>query len=54
MHQECNIQVQQNQLVEKMTNGGQILLESGFEYETIRTLMSQGHLVGFGLGNYSG
>lgn len=38
----------------KMTNGGQVLLESGFEYETIRTLMSKGHRVGFGLGSYGG
>jgi len=38
----------------KMTNGGQVLLESGFEYETIRTLMSKGHRVGFALGSYGG
>ncbi|MFD1292785.1 gamma-glutamyltransferase [Lutibacter holmesii] len=38
----------------KMTNGGQVLLESGFEYEVIRTLMSKGHKVGFGLGSYGG
>ena len=38
----------------KMTNGGQVLLESGFEYETIRSLMGKGHRVGFGLGSYGG
>lgn len=38
----------------KMSNGGQVLLESGFDYETIRTLMSKGHKVGFGLGSYGG
>ena len=39
---------------EKMTDGGQILLESGFEYETIRDLMGKGHKVGFDLGGYGG
>ena len=38
----------------QMTDGGQILLESGFEYETVRKLMSKGHRVGFGLGSYGG
>ncbi len=38
----------------KMTDGGQILLESGFEYEIIRALMKKGHKVGFGLGSYGG
>ena len=38
----------------KMTDGGQILLESGFDYETIRALMQKGHRVGFGLGSYGG
>jgi len=38
----------------KMTDGGQILLESGFEYEMIRALMKKGHKVGFGLGSYGG
>lgn len=39
---------------EKMTDGGQILLESGFEYESIRSLMGKGHKVGFDLGGYGG
>ena len=38
----------------KMTDGGQVLLESGFEYETIRSLMKKRHKVGFGLGSYGG
>ena len=38
----------------QMTNGGQILLESGYEYETVRKLMSKGHSIGFGLGSYGG
>ncbi len=38
----------------KMTDSGQILLESGFDYETIRELMQKGHKVGFSLGSYGG
>jgi gamma-glutamyltranspeptidase/glutathione hydrolase len=38
----------------KMTDGGQVLLESGFDYETIRALMKKGHNVGFSLGSYGG
>ncbi len=33
---------------------GQIMLESGFEYETIRELMNKGHKVGFANGTYGG
>jgi gamma-glutamyltranspeptidase/glutathione hydrolase len=33
---------------------GQVLLESGFSYETIRALMMMGHKVGFGVGGYGG
>jgi gamma-glutamyltranspeptidase / glutathione hydrolase len=33
---------------------GQILLESGFDYETIRALMNMGHKVGFANGTYGG
>jgi gamma-glutamyltranspeptidase/glutathione hydrolase len=33
---------------------GQILLESGYDYETIRQLMQMGHKVGYGLGGYGG
>ncbi len=39
---------------EKMTDSGQITLESGFGYETIRDLMRMGHKVGYGLGGYGG
>ena len=35
-------------------DAGQILLESGFDYEVIRQLMQMGHQVGFGLGGYGG
>ncbi len=39
---------------ERDTRGGQITLESGFPYETIRDLMKMGHQVGYGLGGYGG
>ncbi|MBO0930878.1 gamma-glutamyltransferase [Fibrella aquatilis] len=39
---------------ERMTDAGQITLESGFPYETIRDLMRRGHRVGYGLGSYGG
>ena len=38
----------------KMTDGGKIYLESGFDYESIRKLMKFGHEVGFDLGSYGG
>jgi gamma-glutamyltranspeptidase / glutathione hydrolase len=38
----------------KVTDGGQILLESGHSYETIRELMKMGHKVGYSLGLYGG
>lgn len=38
----------------RMPRGGQITLESGFSYETIRELMRMGHQVGFGFGGYGG
>ena len=38
----------------KATDGGQILLESGYSYETIRELMKMGHKVGYSLGLYGG
>jgi gamma-glutamyltranspeptidase/glutathione hydrolase len=37
-----------------MTDGGQVLLESGIDYETIRALMRKGHKVGYSLGSYGG
>jgi len=39
---------------EKMTNGGTVLLESGFDYEVIRALMRKRHKVSFSLGSYGG
>jgi gamma-glutamyltranspeptidase/glutathione hydrolase len=38
----------------EMSNGGTVLLESGFDYETIRALMFKGHKVGYSLGSYGG
>ena len=35
-------------------NSGEIRLESGFNYESIRILMNKGHKVGFALGIYGG
>ena len=37
-----------------MRDGGMVLLESGFPYETVRELMSMGHRVRFGRGNFGG
>ncbi len=39
---------------EIMTDGGQVWLESGFDYAVIRALMKKGHKVGFSLGSYGG
>lgn len=39
---------------ERMTDGGSVVLESGFEYGTIRDLLGRGHKVGFEVGNYGG
>jgi gamma-glutamyltranspeptidase/glutathione hydrolase len=39
---------------EQMTDGGEVGLESGFSYETIRTLMGKGHKIGFEYGPYGG
>ena len=39
---------------EKMEGVGEITLESGFSYETIRDLMRKGHKVGYTLGVYGG
>ncbi len=38
----------------KMTNGGTLYLESGFDYKTIRDLMRKGHKVSFSNGGYGG
>lgn len=39
---------------EKMINGGDLYLESGFEYEVIRKLVTMGHKVGYNVGGYGG
>jgi gamma-glutamyltranspeptidase/glutathione hydrolase len=39
---------------EKMTNGGDLFLESGFDYEVIRKLVQMGHKVGYNIGGYGG
>jgi gamma-glutamyltranspeptidase/glutathione hydrolase len=39
---------------EKMTTGGELSLESGFSWETIRALVQRGHRIGFDVGNYGG
>ncbi|MCF8303360.1 MAG: gamma-glutamyltransferase [Bacteroidales bacterium] len=38
----------------QMTDGGEVNLESGFDYETIRTLMRKGHAVKYNIGGYGG
>lgn len=39
---------------ERMTDGGKVLLESGFEYEAIRELVLRGHDVGWAVGPFGG
>ncbi|MEN8117846.1 MAG: gamma-glutamyltransferase [Bacteroidota bacterium] len=39
---------------EKMRDGGSVSLESGFDYQTIRALMSKGHKIGYAKGPYGG
>jgi len=39
---------------EKMTNGGQVYLESGYDYQEIRKLLKKGHKIGFSVGGYGG
>ena len=39
---------------EVMTDGGDLQLESGFEYQVIRELLHRGHKVSFGSGGYGG
>ena len=39
---------------ERMTDGGIVYLESGFDYEQIRTLVKKGHKVGYDVGGYGG
>ena len=37
-----------------MTDGGQVRLESGFDYQVIRDLMGKGHRIGYSRGSYGG
>ena len=39
---------------EKMTDGGIVSLETGFDYEVIRELISRGHRIGYDIGSYGG
>ncbi len=39
---------------EKMEDGGVLTMESGFDWETIRTLMRKGHTIQYDLGGYGG
>jgi len=39
---------------ERMTDGGQIYLETGFPYESIRQLIRMGHKVGYKVGSFGG
>jgi len=39
---------------QQMTNGGILLLESGFRTEVIQKLMSMGHVIQWDLGGYGG
>lgn len=39
---------------EKMIDGGEVCLETGFNYETIRELIKMGHKIRFDVGNYGG
>jgi len=38
----------------KMTNGGTLNLESGFEYEQVRELVERGHRISYAIGIYGG
>jgi gamma-glutamyltranspeptidase/glutathione hydrolase len=39
---------------EKMTTGGEVCLESAFDYEVIRELIKMGHKIRYDVGNYGG
>ena len=39
---------------QRMTDGGSLTLESGFDYEVIRALVRRGHRVGYNVGSYGG
>ncbi len=38
----------------KMTDGGTLTLETGYDYEVIRQLMGRGHRMGYNVGSYGG
>ncbi len=38
----------------KMTGGGELTLETGYDYEVIRALMGRGHRIGYNVGSYGG
>ncbi len=38
----------------RMTDGGQVTLETGFDYEVIRELLGRGHAIGYNVGSYGG
>ena len=38
----------------RMTDGGLLTLETGYDYEVIRELMSRGHRMGYNVGSYGG
>lgn len=38
----------------RMTNGGRLILESGYDYEIVRDLINMGHNVSYGVGGYGG
>ncbi|MCS6806332.1 MAG: gamma-glutamyltransferase [Acidobacteriota bacterium] len=38
----------------RMTDQGEVLLETGFPYETIRELIKMGHRIGYNVGGYGG
>lgn len=37
-----------------MTDGGELSLETGFAYESLRTLVQRGHRVGTNVGDFGG
>ena len=39
---------------ERMTDGGRVYLETGYDYEVIRELVRMGHRVGYNVGSYGG
>ncbi len=54
MRQEFSTQGSSDPTGGMMTDGGEVTLESGFPYETIRELMRKGHKIGYDYGPYGG